>query len=502
MNAQGKSFVLLIVLLTINGMAYSQKGFFPEEKNVGNPAIPGKILFNVETQTYEITGAGTNMWLDKDEFFFAARKTSGDFILTSKVDILTKTGDMHRKMGLMIRQTMDADAAYADIVLHADGLLSLQYRAKKGAITEEVKFTEVGAQYLQLEKKGSKILARIAQNEQALTDAKEIELSFEAPFYVGLVACSHNAELSVTGLFSNVRFDVAAAEGVNGYQTPSASRLEILDTETGDRQVIYSTTNHIEAPNWSRDGKFLIYNSEGKLHKFDLAKGTPEVINTGIAINNNNDHGISFDGKMLAISNHVEENGKSQSIVFTLPIEGGEPFRVTEKGPSYWHGWSPDDKYLVYCAERNGEYDVYQSPAKGGQEKQLTTAKGLDDGPEYSPDGKYIYFNSTRTGMMQIWRMKPDGADQEQVTFDNYQNWFAHPSPDGKWLIYITYPPEVPATSHPHNERVMLRMQPSNGKQIKVMAHIYGGQGTFNVPSWSPDSKKVAFVSYTYGELE
>ncbi|HAH25591.1 MAG TPA: biopolymer transporter TolR [Prolixibacteraceae bacterium] len=502
MKATSKSLSLLIVFLTINLMAQSQKSFFPETKNVGDPAISGKMVFNPESQVYEMTGSGINIWADKDQFFYAARKVSGDFILTSKVEIATKTGDAHRKMGLMIRQSMDPSSPYADIILHSDGLLSLQYRSKVGATTEEVKFTESGAQYLQLEKKGSKILARIAQSEQALTAAKEIELPFEAPFYVGLATCSHNPALSVTGLFSNVRFDVAAAEGVDGYKNQSPSRLEILDIESGNRKVIYSTTGHIEAPNWSRDGKFLIYNSGGKLYKFDLAKGTPEVINTGIAINNNNDHGISFDGKMLAVSNAVEENGKNYSIVFTLPIEGGTPFRVTEKGPSYWHGWSPDGKTLTYCAERNGDYDVYQNSVKGGQEKQLTTSPGLDDGPEYAPDGKTIYFNSTRTGMMQIWKMNTDGTNQQQVTFDNYQNWFAHSSPNGKSIMYISYPSEVPATSHPHNQRVMLRMQAVDGKEVKVKAHIYGGQGTFNVPSWSPDSKKIAFVSYTYGELE
>lgn len=497
-----KTFSLLIVLLTINLMAQSQKSFFPETKNVGNPKNSGSLSYDNANQVYEISGSGTNIWAEKDEFLFAARKVSGDFILTAKIEILTKTGDAHRKIGLMIRQSMDTSSPYADIVHHADGLLSLQYRSKQGGTTEELKFKEVGAQYLQLEKKGLRILARIAQTEKELTTANEIELQFETPFFVGLVACSHNPENIVNGTFSNVRFDIPAAEGVDGYKTPSASRLEILDTETGNRKVIYSTTTHIEAPNWSCDGKFLIYNSGGKLYKFDLSTGKSKVIESGIAVNNNNDHGISFDGKMLAISNSVEENGKSNSIVFTLPINGGKPFRVTEKGPSYWHGWSPDGKTLVYCAERNGEYDVYQSPAKGGQEKQLTTAKGLDDGPEYSPDGKYIYFNSTRTGIMQIWRMKPDGSEQEQVTSDAHNNWFAHPSPDGKSLIYISYPPEVPATSHPHNQRVMLRILPVNGKESKVAAHIYGGQGTFNVPAWSPDSKRVAFVSYTYGDLE
>jgi Tol biopolymer transport system component len=234
------------------------------------------------------------------------------------------------------------------------------------------------------------------------------------------------------------------------------------------------------------------------LYKFDLKKRHPEEINTGFATSNNNDHGISFDGKMLAISNGTPVDGRNVSIIYTVPVKGGTPKRVTEKGPSYWHGWSPDDKWHVYCAERNGNYDVYKIPAAGGEEIRLTTAEGLDDGPEYSPDGKTIYFNSVRSGSMEIWRMKPDGSQQEQVTDDQFQNWFAHPSPDGKWLIMISYLPEVPASSHPRNQRVMLRLMPANGGEIKTVAFLYGGQGTINVPSWSPDSKKVAFMSYTY----
>ncbi|NOR75160.1 MAG: DUF5050 domain-containing protein, partial [Draconibacterium sp.] len=195
---------------------------------------------------------------------------------------------------------------------------------------------------------------------------------------------------------------------------------------------------------------------------------------------------------------HIEENGNNKSIIYTVPVKGGVPKRITEKGPSYWHGWSPDGKWLTYCAERNGNYDVYKISAKGGEEIRLTDADGLDDGPEYSPDGKYIYFNSTLTGMMQIWRMKPDGKEQEQVTKDNYQNWFAHPSPDGKQMIMISYLSEVPAGSHPRNKRVMLRLMPVGGGEIKTVAFLYGGQGTINVPSWSPDSEKIAFVSYTY----
>jgi Tol biopolymer transport system component len=502
MTIKSRKFSLLIFALILSQLAQSQKPIFTETRDVGNPKIAGKMSYFKENQSYEVLGSGVNMWADKDEFFYAAKKFEGDFILTARVEILSKTGDAHRKIGLMIRQTMDNNSVYADVIHHADGLLSLQYRSKVGGITEEIKFKESGAQYLQLEKRGSKIFARIAQTEKPMTPANEIELPFEAPFFVGLVACSHNPDNVVTGSFSNVRLDVPAADGVDGYKSPSASRLEILDVETGLRKVIYSTTNHIEAPNWSRDGKYLIYNSEGKLYQFDLGTSNLTLINTGIAIHNNNDHGISFDGKMLAVSNHTEENGQNKSIIYTLPITGGKAKRITELGPSYWHGWSPDGKYLVYCAERNGQYDIYRIPSKGGKEIQLTNNPGLDDGPEYSPDGKYIYFNSTRSGLMQIWRMKPDGTEQEPVTTDSYNNWFAHPSPDSKSLIFISYLPDVPANSHPHNQHVMIRILPVNGNEPKVVAHIYGGQGTFNVPAWSPDSKKVAFVSYTYGDPE
>jgi Tol biopolymer transport system component len=174
--------------------------------------------------------------------------------------------------------------------------------------------------------------------------------------------------------------------------------------------------------------------------------------------------------------------------------EGGTPRQVTRLGPSYWHGWSPDGKTLTYCAERNGEYDVYTIGVEGGEETRLTTAPGLDDGPEYSPDGRYIYFNSIRTGTMQIWRMKADGSEQQPVTSDEYNNWFPHPSPDGRWIVFLSY--EKGVEGHPANKDVTLRLKPTGGGETRVLAELFGGQGTLNVPSWSPDSRRLAFVSY------
>jgi Tol biopolymer transport system component len=256
--------------------------------------------------------------------------------------------------------------------------------------------------------------------------------------------------------------------------------------------VVFVTATRIEAPNWLPDGKSLLYNSGGRLYRVPTTGGKPEAIDTGFANRCNNDHGVSPDGSQLVISD--QSQGDRQSRIYTLPISGGTPKLVTPNAPSYWHGWSPDGKTLAYCAQRNGEFDIYTIPVGGGEENRLTTAKGLDDGPEYSPDGKWIYFNSERTGRMQIWRMRPDGSAQEQVTDDEYNNWFAHPSPDGKYLTILSYDKEV--TGHPENKDVSIRMMDLSTKKIVVLAQLFGGQGTINVPCWSPDSKKIAFVSY------
>ena len=286
-------------------------------------------------------------------------------------------------------------------------------------------------------------------------------------------------------------------QAVDAQVNKVTSILEISDLN-GKRTVVKEFPYHIEAPNWTPDGKWLIFNSSGKLYKVSPdSPGEPIQINTGFATNCNNDHVLSFDGKMIAISHGTKEDGQSR--IYTLPIEGSStPRLITPMAPSYLHGISPDNKYLAYCADRKGNYDVYIIPFEGGNEIRLTTAEGLDDGPEYSPDGKYIWFNSVRSGLMQIWRMKADGSEQTQMTFDETRNaWFPHISPDGKQVVFITYSKgDVNPGDHPANKNVELRLMPAAGGEAKTLVKLFGGQGTFNVNSWAPDSKRFAFVSY------
>ena len=268
-----------------------------------------------------------------------------------------------------------------------------------------------------------------------------------------------------------------------------------MDVFSGERKVLKEFDCVIEAPNWTRDGRFLVYNSRGRIFTYALSSGEIKEVDTGFAIDCNNDHVLSPDDRQLAVSHFTNEDATSR--IYILPLAGGAPKLVTEKGPSYLHGWSPDGKRLAYCAERGGQYDIYTISVEGGEETQLTNLPGLDDGPEYSPDGKHIWFNSVRTGLMQVWRMDADGSNPTHMVQEEANCWFPHVSPDGQWVVYIAYKKgDVEPGDHPANKNVELRLVPAAGGTAKTIVRLFGGQGTINVNSWSPDNRTIAFVSY------
>ena len=491
------TLMFYVSLATTSAHSSQQRyGLFDGQADVGQVKNPGSVTYDAAVQEYTITGSGTNMWLGTDEFHLVWKRMKGNFILSTQVQFIGKGVEPHRKIGWIVRSSLEPDSPHVTAVTHGDGRTSLQFRRAKGAVTEEEIFALTSADTLRLERKADTYTASAARFGDAYSNEQISDLVLGDEVYVGLFVCSHNKDVVEKAVFSNVRITVPAREDFVPYRDFIGSDLEILNVESGSRRTIYHVPDSLQAPNWTRDGKALIYNRNGRLYSFDLAKGTPTELDAGFATSNNNDHVLSFDGKMLAISNHVREE-QNQSNVFIMPAKGGIPKRITTKGPSYLHGWSPDGKFLIYTGGRNDEFDIYKISVTDGEETRLTKTPGLDDGPEYTPDGKYIYFNSTRSGLMQIWRMKPDGTEPEQVTNDEYNNWFPHISPNGKWIVFLSFLKDVKPEDHPFYKRVYIRLMPAAGGPPHVIAYVYGGQGTINVPSWSPDSKQVAFVSNT-----
>jgi hypothetical protein len=496
-NASGLLAVMSLVLV---GSLDAQRsvGVFDAQTEVGR-ARRGSVSYDSGDQTYLIAGSGQNMWNDRDDFHFVWKRMTGNFILSARARFIGTGVEAHRKLGWTIRPSLEPNSQHVTAAVHGDGLMSLQFRRTAGAATEEMKSRDSlagGDAVIRLERRDGSYIMSVARFGDTLVSQELTGISLPDTVYVGLFVCAHNDTVVERASFSNVRVTIPAKPDLVPYRDYLGSNLEILDLASGNATIVHHYSGSFQAPNWTHDGKALIYAQEGRLYRFDLASRLPEVINTGFATRNNNDHVLSFDGKMLAISHHTTEDSGA-SIVYTVPVTGGTPKRVTAKGPSYLHGWSPDGRWLVFTGQRNNDFDVYKIPAEGGQEIRLTNTPGLDDGPEFTPDGAYIYFNSSRTGRMQIWRMRPDGTDQQRITSDGFNNWFPHISPDGKWIAYIAFPPEVAADDHPFYKEVSLRLIPIGGGTPRVIAYLYGGQGTINVPSWSPDGKRLAFVSNT-----
>jgi regulation of enolase protein 1 (concanavalin A-like superfamily) len=467
---------------------------FEFQADIGQPKKGGSVTL-ARGGTLVIEGAGANMWFARDEGHFAWKKIKGDFIVSARVAFEGRGVEAHRKIGWMARSTLQADSAQACAVVHGDGLTSLQYRREAATDTEETRLPLSGADQIQLERRGSTYIMSAARFGEPYMSERVEGLDLGAEALVGLFVCSHNPDVVERARFTNIRLTIPAAADFVPYKDYIGGAIELLDVDTGGRETVTRSALPIQAPNWSEDGRFLFYNVDGRIERLELRTGRTATVDTSPVTANNNDHVPSWDGKRLGLSGESAESG-GESVIYVVPAEGGTPRRVTAKAPSYLHGWSTDDRSLVFTGGRGGNFDIYRIPVEGGTEVRLTDAPGLDDGPEYAPNGKFIYFNSARTGAMRIWRMRPDGSGQEPVTDGTFQDWFPHVSPDGRRLVFLSFGKDVAAEDHPFYKQVYIRMMPLDGSAApKIVAYVYGGQGTINVPSWAPDARRIAFIS-------
>jgi TolB protein len=468
---------------------------FEQHQGLGGPRSGGSAVYDEADQSYTLSATGANARGALEQMYWASKRVQGDFILQATLRFGGERTSA--RAGIMARSMRAGEPAYAAACVHGGPRSTLEYRAS-GSAAAQVELSSFHPTEIRLERAGDRLTfsaAVFGENYKSVS----VELALGSDLELGLFIAADDGSAE-RAVFSNVRVIVPAAPDFEPYRDYLGSHLEVMNVATGHRTVLYSDPGSIQAPNWTRDGK-LIYNSaEGVMYTYDIATRDIAELETGPCRQNNNDHVLSFDGTMLALSNYAGD--PRRSVAFVLPVGGSrEPKQITspEAGHAYLHGWSPDGRKLVFTGGRKGETGHYRNLWSVDVDTKLETALTppgtLDDGPEYTPDGRYIYFNSVRTGTMQIWRMGPDGSNPEQVTFDEYNDWFPHISPDGKWIVYIAFPVDMDPWTHPFYRHCYIRLMPASGGVPRTIGYIYGGQGSMNTPCWSPDSTRIAFVT-------
>ena len=491
-NTRNSFAALILISLLINTAVMAQIGEFENSTSIQTKVLDNRARYNETDQTYKIDLFKNDAISDQ----FIWRSIQGDFILRAEV-LFSNSSRSPISAGWLICNTISDESSKVLAEINKIGQASLTTGELE--VSQDIRISDATASVIQLERKGEQIIMSVGKFGQELQEM-ESTIVLKNEIFAGLYASAEELQSRQSVSFRNVRITIPQKETQTSYQDYLGSRLEILDVTTGHRKVLTTSGHSIQAPNWTPDGRTLIYNSNGYLYKYDLATDKISLLNTGFADRNNNDHVLSADGKKIAIS-HFNNDNNGESTIYYLPIDGSDhPTRVTKPnvGHSFLHGWSTDERFMIFTGRRNDKYDLIQVEVATGNEIQLTDTSGLDDGSEYSPDGNYIYFNSTRSGMMKIYRMQNDGSNPEQLTFGStWNDWFPHVSPNQDKVLFISYNNKVDPADHPFYKQVTLRMMDYNGGDTEIVAYLYGGQGSINVPSWSPDNKKVAFVSNT-----
>ncbi|MFN0101144.1 MAG: hypothetical protein ACKV2U_03520 [Bryobacteraceae bacterium] len=481
-----------LLLLAMAGCVSAQTVTFDGSGDIGVTPKAGSLEAG---PAFRVTGGGANVWGNADALFFAWKRITGDVTISADVTFVGAGVNAHRKAMLMLRQDLTAGSIYADVALHGDGLTSLQFRDNTDGLTTELRSTVTGPTRIQIERRGNQIRVGAGKPGEALVWTGPQTLAFNGPIYAGIGICSHDANVLETAVFSNVRIEQPAR-----YR----SLVTIYDFSTRGTRTVYEADGVMEAPNWSRDGRYLLVNTGGDLYRLPVDAPRLEKIDLGAGgYRCNNDHDLSRDGKRLAFS--ASSPASRQSQVYVADADGKNVKLLTPAAPSYFHGWSPDGKWLAFVGQRDGKYELFRVPAAGGPEERLTSKGAYDDGPEYSPNGKWIYFNSNRSGGWDLWRIPASGAgpgdvNAERISDDEWEDWFPHVSPNGKQMVFLSFPKGTEG----HNGKMAgmaLRLLPQPGKKVvaakpETLLTFFGGQGTINVNSWSPDSKQFAFVIY------
>jgi TolB protein len=474
-------------------------GIFQGQSDVGSVTAPGGASYDAAADRYALTSAGANTWYHVDAFRYLWIKSSGDWALTAEISFpppaYRHEPNPHRKGILMFRQSLDAGSAYAALAVHGSGLTALQYRQERGANTQDVEINIDLPKTVRIEKRGDLFTTFLSLHGEPLhAIGASTQLRLQSPFYIGLGALSHDVNTTDTVQFAHV--SLRQLDAVNGLHPVLYSTLQTLQIEDQFRRatVIRNVPGFMQSVNWAAGGKTLYVDEEGHLERIALldrpAEALPQPIAVGKLVDCSGNHGISPDGKWLAVSCRESPQGEHQ--VYLLPADGGAPVRSLTHGaqPSFFHAWSADSRTIAFTRGDASKADIFTIAATGQAESRLTR-NTLNDGPDFSPDGVYIYFDSSRSGTSQIWRMHVDGSQPEQMTDDEYQNSSPHVSPDGKHLAFLSQP----ANAGSGIGDATLRIISFDDGLIRTLVNFQGDRGSLAMYSWG-DLNHLAFISY------
>jgi TolB protein len=493
--------VLALLTPFIGASAEAQSlGLLQGHVDVGKVLHVGDTVYDPKNGTYTVTGSGSNLWFTADEMQFAWKRMHGDVALTAEIEFVGEKGNNHRKAALMVRQSLDPGSPYVDVARHGDGLTSLQFRLSPGDVTREVETAVSAPRWVRIEKRGEFAYVSVGDSREALRFAgASMRLPLSGDFYVGIAVCSHDKDVTETAIFRHLEIQQLSDSAHAGQLW---STLETVKVASTDRRVAYTAAERFAAPNWSHNGTAIVFAHGGTLQRFGLdpapypslnvqavMTARPTPLRTDAPAPLSDHHGFSPDGTELAVS--ATDGGVSH--VYVLAADDSSIHKVATGSSAVWNSWSPDGRTLALSEQRGGESKICTLPAQGGAETCPPHQQGRNENADFSTDGEWIYFGSDRTGAMQLWRMHPDGSAQEQLLTESGDDLSPHPSPDGKWLVYIAFPNGAPA----HAEQVAeLRLLSLSDRKSHLLATLLAGPGTILSPSWSPDSTRVAFVSY------
>lgn len=472
--------------LTLAQDAGQRIGIFEGRSDIGEVAIPGVAHFDAAASTYTVTAAGENMWTNRDGFYLLWKKVSGDVELTADIAFPRERGRAHRKAVLIIKQDLKADGIYADVAIHGSGLSALQYRRAQGVNTQDIELNIDFPKTARIVKRGDAISMYLSMHGEPLHQAgATVKLHLDGRFYVGIGLCSHDKDRTESAVFSHVELKKpAAAAG----RSQVFSSVQTIQTEDKFRRAMMVRTvkGRIGSVNWSADGQTLYFNQDGRIEKMPVLGARPEHVVIAPRLWCDDNHGLSPDNSQLAVS-CASAAGRAASL-YAVPLAGGPARQLTHGGAAEFHGWSADGATIAFTRVRDGHADIYVVPAQGGEEKRLTST-GANDGPEFGPDGR-IYFTSDRSGTAQVWRMNADGTQAGQLTHDTGSDRFPHVAPNGRQLVYLN------SAGPTKLGDATLRIMNLEDDQTRVLVDVYGGDGTLNAPSWSPDNHHFAFTAY------